>query len=211
VLSVHFERSHYSPFDPAASESVSKDPASHRLSGTTVRSESSRLRSQSLEPEVKTETGVETEPVDFSAESSDPKLARLFTVYDQARSEYNSFVEIGDSKTVTAAKFLRDTAENALTYLKGMNVDADVLAELKGTCEMAATAVITLSGGKKRKFDMREEGNGSVSGWYAKGKGDEKRRSQSGGKWRGGRGGKSRGPSGIPYGYTRPVDSYYPY
>jgi hypothetical protein len=170
-----------------------------------VKSDSSYLHSQSLEPEVK------TEPVNFSAESSDPKLARLFTVYDQARSEYNSLIKVADSKTVTAAKFLRDTAENALTYLKEKNVDAEVLNELKETCNMAATAVITLSGGKKRKFDLREGGDASVSGWYAKCKGDEKRRSQNGGKWRGGRGGKARGPSGIPYGYTRPVDSYYPY
>lgn len=178
----------------------STEAASHRFSGSTVQSES--------QPR---------EPVEFSADSQNPKVKRLFTVYDQARTEYMSLVDAGDSKSLTAAKFLRDTAENALTYLKEMKVDGEVLSELKSTCDMAAAAVVSLSGGKKRKFDSGQEGkDNTATATGAGSKGDDKR-GKYGGRGRGGRGGRgggadrARGGSGVPYGYTRPVDSYYPY
>ena len=194
-----------SPRSCLSDMSLTDDPAIeasslHRLSGTTVKSE----------PEDS------PEPIIFGSEATDPKVKRIFTVYDQARTEYLSVADADDAKVIRAAKFLRDTAENALSMLKNANIDAAVMLELQTTCDKAKDTVVALSGGKKRKFDgpQKELVNGNSNG-SNKGRedrnGGHQRGSHRGNNGRRGGRGRGRGHSGIPYGYTRRVDSYHPY
>src|SRR5438045_2069149 len=138
--------------------------------------------------------------------------------------------------TARAARFLRDTAENMLSYFENKPADPILMAELDTTCKMAQEAAVSLTGGKKRKFDAgeserdmgawREHGSHSIRPRY--GDGGQRygglRRSRSpvafhSGRYGHGGGGTGypvatqgpRGPSGIPFGYSRPVDSYHPY
>lgn len=83
-------------------------------------------------------------------------LAQLWSVYETAKEEYLAVANQGNERTIKAAKFLRDTAENTLHHLQNKNVDDIMLAELKGNYEMAKTVVVSLTGGKKRKFDAVE-------------------------------------------------------
>ena len=125
-------------------------------------------------------------------------------MYDQARTEYLAVADLDNQITVKAAKFLRDTAENALSIVRDTNIDAGVLRELEETCDKAKKAVVDLSGGKKRKFDGPQ---GQMVNDISSKRGREGR----GGSFRGRGGWRGRGHSGIPYGYTRMVDSYHPY
>lgn len=83
----------------------------------------------------------------------DPNLAKIWAVYEDAKRDYHEKSDHGDGATFRAAKFLRDTAENILIQLKGQNTDEVMLEELNGTYNMAKAMVVSLSGGKKRKFD----------------------------------------------------------
>src|ERR1700712_4262076 len=85
----------------------------------------------------------------------EPKLASLWSVYESARKDYLAALDntTGKEKTISTAKFLRDTAENIILYLKNKNVDALMIAELETTFTHAKTTVVCLTGGKNRKFD----------------------------------------------------------
>lgn len=83
-----------------------------------------------------------------------PKLAKIWSVYEDAKRDYHEKSNHeDDSVKFKAAKFLRDTAENILIQLKGKNTDENMLMELNSTFNMAKAMVVSLSGGKKRKFD----------------------------------------------------------
>ncbi|KIX04319.1 uncharacterized protein Z518_05186 [Rhinocladiella mackenziei CBS 650.93] len=86
----------------------------------------------------------------------EPKLARLWRVYETARADYLAVVDKDSQETISTAKFLRDTAENTLQYLKNKNVDPIMVTELEATYNMAKAEVVSLTGGKKRKFDLVE-------------------------------------------------------
>lgn len=102
----------------------------HRLSGSTI----------------DTEREDAPETVIFGRDATDPKMQRMFLIYDQARTEYSALTNEDATKRITVAKFLRDSAENALSILKDKHVDATVLFELKETFDKAKEAVVTLSG-----------------------------------------------------------------
>ena len=70
----------------------------------------------------------------------------------------------GDSVAkLNAARFLRDTAENTIMYFRdapksgvgqlSSNRMKELMADLQSTCKAAQASVVTLSGGRKRKFD----------------------------------------------------------
>lgn len=165
----------------------------------------------------------------------EPKLNNLWNVYQRAKSDYLLVANDMNDATARAARFLRDTAENMLSYLKNNPSDPIMMAELDATCRMAKDAAESLTGGKKRRFDVGEaergigagRGRGSISIRTRYGGGSHRygsaRRSRSPVGFNTGRyghGGSSgypvvtpspRGPSGIPFGYSRPVDSYHPY
>lgn len=85
--------------------------------------------------------------------SMEPRLAQLWAVFEGARDEHLSMGSKDDQETMRAAKFLRDTTENILIYLENKNADRKMLTELESTFNMAQASVVSLSGGKKRKFD----------------------------------------------------------
>ncbi len=184
----------------------------------------------------------------FSAQAPDPKLRRLFDVYDQARADFFAVVDFGDTRTLTAAKFLRDTAENALNILRDEVVDTNILSELRETCTKASSTVVTLSGGKVRKFDESggdterhlggvDDSDHGIKSEVAEDPGDRNMGNELGFRRGFGRGygrgyerghegefsrgqggrrdirgpGRGRGHSGVPFGYSRVVDSYHPY
>ncbi|KAK5303860.1 hypothetical protein LTR99_004315 [Exophiala xenobiotica] len=95
-------------------------------------------------------------------QDKEPQVARLLQVYERAKADYfavsssGSGIEGGGTETIEAAKFLRDTAENTLQYLSDKIIDPNALTELQSTFNMAKATVVSLSGGKKRKFDTVE-------------------------------------------------------
>lgn len=60
--------------------------------------------------------------------------------------------------------FLRDTAENLLTLSSGQSVDETYLEELNATYTMAKAMVVSLVGGRKRKFDPVPDDAGIPTG-----------------------------------------------
>jgi hypothetical protein len=164
----------------------------------------------------------------------EPKLTNLWNVYQCAKADYLLVADDQNHATARAARFLRDTAENILSYLGNKTTDPIMMAELDATCRMAKEAAVSLTGGKKRKFDVGETDRGMG---VRRGYGSLPYRSRKGGGQRYGtirqsrspvgftsahqaHGGPPsypavtqtpRGPSGIPFGYSHPVDSYHPY
>ncbi|KAI5284847.1 hypothetical protein KEM55_000889, partial [Ascosphaera atra] len=59
-------------------------------------------------------------------------------------------------KLADAAKFLRDTAENTLTYMRScaMHISHPMVPELEANFLMAREKVVELSGGRKRRFEI---------------------------------------------------------
>ncbi|OJD14335.1 hypothetical protein AJ78_05300 [Emergomyces pasteurianus Ep9510] len=83
-------------------------------------------------------------------------LTRILATFSNAQREYQL---ISDSDVVAksrAAKFLRDTAENALNYLHARNMQHDMVQKLEAAFQMAKEKAIALSGGRKRPFEINE-------------------------------------------------------
>lgn len=92
----------------------------------------------------------------------EPNLEPLWEVYEKAKNEFDGEFnreDRDDHEAFVAAKFLRDTAENLLTQLRDQTVSQIVLEELNGTYTMAKAMVVSLSGGRKRKFDPVASGD----------------------------------------------------
>lgn len=86
----------------------------------------------------------------------------MWEVYEKAKNEFDGEFnreDRDDRVAFVAAKFLRDTAENLLTQLRDQTVSEVVLEELNGTYNMAKAMVVSLSGGRKRKFDPVASGD----------------------------------------------------
>lgn len=84
---------------------------------------------------------------------SEDKIARILSVYSQAKDEY---YHADAKKCFKAAQFLRDTTENALAYLDSdeqLQFDRGLLGELRGVLKFAKEKAVELSGGKERRFD----------------------------------------------------------
>ncbi|OJD21710.1 hypothetical protein ACJ73_06948 [Blastomyces percursus] len=83
-------------------------------------------------------------------------LSRILSTFSNAQREYKV---IPDSDVVAksrAAKFLRDTAENALNYLHARKMKHDMVPTLEAAFQMAKEKAIALSGGRKRPFEVNE-------------------------------------------------------
>lgn len=148
----------------------------------------------------------------------DHRFTHLWSVYSRAYSDYHAVANKRDGSSLEAAKFLRDTAENGIHYLKDRNQNHPALTELSETYTMAKMVVLDLNGGKKRKFDRTTEKlethppHTKVHDRANAGRRHHKKsiRELKGRERKGREQKRGRGHSGIPYGYTRPVDSYYP-
>lgn len=178
------------------------------------------------------------------------KIARLTSIYEKAKSDFEA-VPAGDTiAKLEAARFLRDTAENTVMYFRDPTKSGDgmatgsshmkeLMADLEATCKMAQASVVSLSGGRKRKFDKHDyevfprslPGNGhgsnpgrrgsrgrgisgpSTRGYGAKKPQDTKREVGRGVEVPSPHSGNSRehhASAQRGFGYARPVDSYQP-
>ena len=71
-----------------------------------------------------------------------------------AKLDYDVTAETDVVAKSRAVKFLRDTAENALTYLRSWKLDHHMIPELEASFAMAKEKAILLSGGRKRPFEI---------------------------------------------------------
>ncbi|KAL2444151.1 hypothetical protein ABEF95_015250 [Exophiala dermatitidis] len=85
----------------------------------------------------------------------DSKLERLWDLYSSAKQEFLNLSNNNcpPDNLIPAAKFLRDTAENTLQYVEDKYIDTERKDDLEVTFNMAKVTVVSLTGGKKRKFD----------------------------------------------------------
>lgn len=99
-----------------------------------------------------------------TSDPTDPKLQRLWSLFLEARTDFN--LERTDNfRRTTAAKFLRDTIENCLSYISSYPSSAGNYPEeatdretlLKDTLKLAIEAAERGSGGRKRRFDIEAE------------------------------------------------------
>lgn len=128
----------------------------------------------------------DTLPTPKSQSKSKPRrdvLPRILETYNTAKNEYMSLfnqsittatITVTDQHTVAgdvmsrkkpdAAKFLRDTAENVLDYLRSRELYAShpMVPELEANFKMAREKVVALSGGRKRRFEVDQGCDGSV-------------------------------------------------
>ncbi|EQL36114.1 hypothetical protein BDFG_02366 [Blastomyces dermatitidis ATCC 26199] len=110
-------------------------------------------------------------------------LSRILSTFSNAQREYKL---IPDSDVVAksrAAKFLRDTAENALNYLHARKMEHAMVPTLEAAFQMAKEKAIALSGGRKRPFEIHEadckrEGGKPASSMSSSASRFAKRRSQ---------------------------------
>lgn len=98
------------------------------------------------------------QPRGFNAFTED-KLSRILAVYAKAKADYFATDESDREDKSRAAKFLRDTAENTLVYIKAQKSDHRLIPDLESTREMAKDKAITLCGGRKRRFEVCEMDN----------------------------------------------------
>lgn len=95
------------------------------------------------------------------SDPTDPKLQRLWSLFLEARTDFNLECEDNFRRT-TAAKFLRDTIENCLSYISSYPSSAGNYPEeatvretlLRDTLKLAIEAAERGSGGRKRRFDV---------------------------------------------------------
>jgi hypothetical protein len=85
-------------------------------------------------------------------------LARLLVTFANAKLDYDATAEADVVAKSSAVKFLRDTAENALNYLRSWKIDHYMVPELEASFAMAKEKAIVLSGGRKRPFEIGDEG-----------------------------------------------------
>lgn len=152
----------------------------------------------------------------------EPHVGRLWSLYEKARADFQAVVPERDSQaTADSARFLRDTAENTIQYLKTQKFDPILMAELHAVYDLAKATAVSATGGRKRKFDIagcdkvKEESRGnyhasSISqrqelyspypGSQYPGPSQNERYSNHGRMGTGRAQRVGRGPSGIPYG-----------
>lgn len=99
-------------------------------------------------------------PTDGTASDlTDPKFQRLWSLFLEARADFD--VQTTDNfRRTTAAKFLRDTIENCLSYISTSSSSTSAghrQALLEDTLKLAIEAAELGSGGRKRRFDFVAE------------------------------------------------------
>jgi hypothetical protein len=175
-------------------------------------------------------------------DDSHTKIARLTSIYEKAKADFEALAPSNTAAKLEAARFLRDTAENTIMYFRDSNkrgesrISNSFMAELEQTCKSAQASVVSLSGGRKRKFDRHDYDPKATRGGYPSkfsaprggtGGGFRGCAGRGGGGGGGGRGAKKwqetkrefrrevqpiaqNTSAERPFGYSRPVDSYQP-
>lgn len=101
-------------------------------------------------------------------------INRMLHTYFRAKHDFYTRQEsartVYDPKLADAAKFLRDSAENALGYLDAQKLlsscDSSLVLELESVFEFAKSKAIEILGGRKRRFEVESfySDGGSSSG-----------------------------------------------
>lgn len=103
-------------------------------------------------------TSQEEQGTDQSHKSTDSevneRLNRMLAIYHRAKEDYNRVHHCENADSFNAVRFLRDTTENTIIYLrtKGL-VNHAAMAELEETFRYSKEKAAGLSGGRKRHFD----------------------------------------------------------
>jgi len=121
----------------------------------------------------------------------------MLAIYHRAKEDYHSIKRRDNVEPLHAVRFLRDTAENTILYLRTNGFfDHELIPELERTFDYARDKAAQLSGGRKRHFD---------DDWERERESDRNRnRRKRGMKERSGESGEKRSRSG------RVIDSYRP-
>ncbi|KAJ5812821.1 hypothetical protein N7447_009844 [Penicillium robsamsonii] len=102
-----------------------------------------------------------------SGESKSHHIDKLIRVYQKAKADYY-ILEVTEShrERTNSVRFLRDTAENLLRYLKSVDKDNDLIPEIEDIIQVSQAHANQLAGGRKRKFehtDNDSRGSSSLS------------------------------------------------
>ncbi|KAL4801113.1 major facilitator superfamily domain-containing protein [Aspergillus venezuelensis] len=93
------------------------------------------------------------------AHGPDVRVTRLLEVYQQAKNDYLTTKERDNFDSLDAVRFLRDSAENALRYLRANGPqDHPWVPDLEQTFNIARDKTAQLLGGRKRHFDEDNRG-----------------------------------------------------
>ena len=127
---------------------------------STPSHEDNRYRSHDLrEKRIRTESAVSgsTNNNNNNNDSfAQEKIARIIATYARAKDDY---YEAEESDLTSHARFLRDTAENAVSYLhKSGFTDHYLIPELEEVFQIARDKASELSGGRKRRFEVDSDG-----------------------------------------------------
>jgi hypothetical protein len=81
----------------------------------------------------------------------------LLKLYFDAKKDFYNLKSENYEENAVAAKYLRDTAENALLYLKKDDLGCDALLhELQTVFEYSRGKSVAFLGGKKRRFEVEK-------------------------------------------------------
>ncbi|KXG47780.1 uncharacterized protein PGRI_016500 [Penicillium griseofulvum] len=100
-----------------------------------------------------------------SSASKSPNTEKLIRVYQKAKADYY-ILEVTEChrERTNSVRFLRDTAENLLRYLKAVDKDNDLIPEIEAIIQVSQAHASQLAGGRKRKFEhMDDDSRGSPS------------------------------------------------
>ncbi|CAG8903729.1 unnamed protein product [Penicillium egyptiacum] len=100
-----------------------------------------------------------------SPQTKSHHVDKLIQVYQKAKADYY-ILELTEShrQRTNSVRFLRDTAENLLRYLKSVDKDHDLIPEIEDIIQVSQTHANQLAGGRKRKFEhMDSDSRGSPS------------------------------------------------
>ncbi|KAJ5841757.1 hypothetical protein N7534_011587 [Penicillium rubens] len=100
-----------------------------------------------------------------SPQTKSEHVDKLIQVYQKAKADYY-ILEVTEShrKRTNSVRFLRDTAENLLRYLKSVDKDHDLIPEIEDIIQVSQAHANQLAGGRKRKFEhMDSNSRGSPS------------------------------------------------
>ena len=93
-----------------------------------------------------------------SGTSNSNHIDKLIQVYQKAKADYY-ILEVTEShrERTNSVRFLRDTAENLLRYLKSVDQDHDLIPEIEGIIQVSQAHANQLAGGRKRKFEHADK------------------------------------------------------
>ncbi|KAJ5952635.1 uncharacterized protein N7479_011048 [Penicillium vulpinum] len=100
-----------------------------------------------------------------SGASNSHHIDKLIQVYQKAKADYY-ILEVTEShrERTNSVRFLRDTAENLLRYMKSVDKDHDLIPEIENIIQVSQAHANQLAGGRKRKFEHTDnDSRGSPS------------------------------------------------